>query len=102
MRIKIKDVKPGMVIRGSHYFGFVLLCKTSDKYDQFFERKPYIYMYDARDNYYGPGYSMISDINEKVKVIKGAERKKIIKDMQRKLRKHITSIEKDLQMIAII
>lgn len=101
MKIKFSEVKPGMVIKGRYHFGLVLYVKKPGKYDSFFLDKPYVYMYDADDPYFGPTYSEYKP-DEEVSIIESAEATKIIKETQKAQRKAIGDIEDNLRLIDII
>lgn len=92
------DVKPGMVIESERHTGYVLYIKTNKRHDLFYDKQPYINMFCAADFYDGPMTSII-DLKEKVKILTGKKRAKMIKDIQISQRRHIYELEQNLRRL---
>ena len=98
MKMKLKDVKPGMVIKSDRSTGYVMYIKTNKRLDSFYERDPYISLFDIIDFYDGP-MSHVINPEDTVKIITGKKRAKIIKDIQKAQRSHIYQLEKNLRQL---
>ncbi len=106
-KIKFKDVKPGMVIQTKEEKGQLILHITgkSSKGKTFsftrFHEPNYYLGYSVWDATYGPCYGSF-DPKEKVKVLRGKKREKVIQRIRRSLRKEIWNRQENLNVIDLI
>ena len=87
-----------MVIQSTHHYGLVVDIKQKGEWDFFFEKEPYIKLYDSYDPYYGATLSAY-DPEEMVTVILGERREKIIYDIKQDLHQKIKDTRADLNTI---
>lgn len=104
--MKMKNVKPGMVVCGDRIFGLIVSIpgKHSNgkrRHAGLSRDKNWVTYFCGHDAHYGAGSSPF-DPNDKVKVIKGKKRAEIITRIQRDLRKFLYNREQDLDLIDLI
>ena len=96
--IKLKHVRPGMIIRSPRWFELVVYISKPGANDTFFGKDPYIDGVDLHDPYWGRTLAKY-DPEDKVEIITGKKRKELLQYAVRKTRQRILDTERDLRTI---
>lgn len=100
-KIKFKDVKAGMIIKGDGHYGLVAYIKPAGKYDSFFLEDPYVEMYSLHGDDCMLGFSTYNP-KAKVEVFTGKERDAIEHLIVRSLRSQIHDYENYLRKFEVL
>ena len=101
MKIKISEVKPGMVIKSDRYRWLVFANKQQDEFDVFWGSTAAITLYNS-EAYSGRCCQEVPDPDALVTVQIGEKRAKVIAEIQKSIRKHMYDLQEDISIISIL
>jgi len=101
-QIKFLYVRKGMCIKGldGFHIGLVIdICTDGTRDSKFWEGRPWIHMLDGRDCYHGGGISEIKNIEDKVEVLEGTQKKEMLDGMKKEMEESVKNRQENLEFI---